>query len=108
MYPPSPFCWTGGVNTHGNRCTRPKSVFSRLVVLKWFNSKLSWETEFGEASPKASTKKSKRKSEDDLDFAGSFQGKKMHVVSSNHSSHHMTCILITIGEMCFQSWFDIV
>uniref|UniRef100_A0A8I6ASJ7 CCAAT/enhancer-binding protein zeta n=1 Tax=Rattus norvegicus TaxID=10116 RepID=A0A8I6ASJ7_RAT len=33
--------------------------------------------EFGEASPKASTKKSKRKSEDDFDFAGSFQGKKI-------------------------------
>uniref|UniRef100_A0A8I6AUW9 CCAAT/enhancer-binding protein zeta n=1 Tax=Rattus norvegicus TaxID=10116 RepID=A0A8I6AUW9_RAT len=42
--------------------------------------------EFGEASPKASTKKSKRKSEDDFDFAGSFQGQKKKKKSFNDSS----------------------
>lgn len=42
--------------------------------------------EFGEASPKASTKKSKRKSEDDFDFAGSFQGQKKKKKCFNDSS----------------------
>lgn len=42
--------------------------------------------EFGEPSPKASTKKSKRKSEDDFDFAGSFQGQKKKKKSFNDSS----------------------
>ncbi|XP_052042376.1 CCAAT/enhancer-binding protein zeta [Apodemus sylvaticus] len=42
--------------------------------------------ELADASPKASTKKSKRRSEDDFDFAGSFQGKKKKKKSFNDSS----------------------
>ncbi|XP_008831967.1 CCAAT/enhancer-binding protein zeta-like [Nannospalax galili] len=42
--------------------------------------------EFDEVSPKANTKKSKRKSEDDFDFVGSFEGKNMLLISVNLSS----------------------
>jgi hypothetical protein len=75
-----------------------------LLCIKWFNSKLSWVTEFADANPKANTKKSKRKSEDDFDFAGSFQGKKIHALSSNHSSCYMksTCYQQISWRKCFK------
>lgn len=71
-------------------------IFSSPIVFQLLNSKFLHVTEL-EVHSKVNTNRSKRKGTNDFDFAGSFQGKKMHSVSFK-SSIDVRGVIIILGN----------